>query len=544
MRSLALLSLLVILAGPASAAVPPDSLTARHQEPLKVQLAVNHPRLSYQEGDTLRVSVTASKDCFLRLIYSEADGRNMIIFPNYQNRDDRVKGEVRYSIPTMFQVTAPFGKETLHAFVSSEKFSSSEGVDRGDGMLTLKESLEEAVKKLRAGSIFGEYAEEKLEITTSPKQVPAPEAAAPPPRIEFSSPGPTEFAVESSDSALIEGQVAGEGLLAQVTVNGIPAAVDNVGDSLHFRLRVGLSPGENRFDVVVRAAGDQVASKTIVIKREQSRFAGQRWAVVVGISDYAHPDIPDLKYAHRDAQVFYDFLRSPNGGAFPDDHIRLLTNSNATLANVRSAIFDFLRQTRKEDLVMLYFSGHGLSRGEGYTYFIMHDTDPGRIEETAFNVEDIQTALRSSIHAERVVLFADACHSGAINEYMKRTRSTQVEQNLINRYLVEMAKAKPGMISFTSCAQNEVSSEAWLFWEHGIFTFVLVSGLGGKVTDSQGRVKSFESADADGDGIVTVGELTKYVTKYVPGYTKNQQNPQVSKSKFDPNMPLSVVRSP
>jgi hypothetical protein len=34
------------------------------------------------------------------------------------------------------------------------------------------------------------------------------------------------------------------------------------------------------------------------------------------------------------------------------------------------------------------------------------------------------------------------------------------------------------------------------------------------------------------------------VTKYVPGYTKNQQNPQVSKSKFDPNMPLSVVRSP
>jgi hypothetical protein len=75
-----------------------------------------------------------------------------------------------------------------------------------------------------------------------------------------------------------------------------------------------------------------------------------------------------------------------------------------------------------------------------------------------------------------------------------------------------------------------------------IFTFVLVSGLGGKVTDSEGRVKFFESADANGDGIVTVGELTQYVTKYVPGYTKNQQNPQVSKSTFDPNMPLSVVR--
>jgi hypothetical protein len=545
MRPAKVLSLLIVVTAAASAGVPQDSLIALPKEPLKVQVAVNHPQLTYHEGDTLRIAVTTNKGCYLRLIYSEANGRDVIIFPNYQNRDDRVSGGVRYSIPTMFQITAPFGKETLHAFVSSEKFSTSEVTDRGDGLFTLKDSLEEAVRKLRAGSIFGEYAEEKVEITTSPMGSLAPGLAASqaePPRIEFSKPGPTEFAVEQGDSVLVEGQVSGEGLVPRVTINGRFTEVDSVGGVLHFRLRVGLSPGENRFEVLSRTASGQVVSKTIVINREESKFAGQRWAVVVGISDYAHPDIPDLKYAHRDAQVFYDFLRSPNGGAFPDDHILLLTNSQATLANVRSAMFDFLRQTRKEDLAMIYFSGHGLSKGKGYSYFVVHDSDPSRIEETAFNVEEIQTALQKSIKAERVVLFADACHSGAINAYMKRTRSTQVEENLINRYLVEMAKAKPGMLSITSCGEKEVSSEAWLFWEHGIFTFVLVSGLGGKVTDSEGKVKSFESADANGDGIVTVGELTQYVTKYVPGYTKNQQNPQVSKSDFDPHMPLSVVR--
>lgn len=539
------LSLLVVLTVPASAAVPQDSLTGQPEELLKVQLAVNHPQLAYQEGDTLRITVTANKSCYLRLVYSEANGRDVIIFPNHQNRDDRVKGGVRYSIPTIFQVTAPFGKEILHAFVSSEKFSTLEGTDRGDRLFTLKESLEEVVRKLRTGSIFGEYAEEKVEITTSSGGVPVAYLAplpVLPPRIEFSKPGPTEYAVEQADSVLIEGQVSGEGHVPRVTINGIPAAVDSVEGAVRFRLRVGLSPGENRFEVVARAGGDQTLTKTLVIKKEEHKFTGQRWAVVIGISDYEHPDIPDLKYAHRDAEVFYDFLRSPNGGAFPDDHILLLTNSKATLANVRSAMFEFLRGTRKDDLVMIYLSGHGLSKGEGYTYFVTHDTDPNRIEETAFNMEDIQTALQKSIQAERVVIFADACHSGAINAYMKRTRSAQVEENLINRYLVEMAKAKPGMISFTSCAQNEVSSEAWLFWEHGIFTFVLVSGLGGKVTDSEGRVKSFESADANGDGIVTVEELSRYVTKYVPGYTKNQQNPQVSRSNFDPNMPLSVIR--
>ena len=33
------------------------------------------------------------------------------------------------------------------------------------------------------------------------------------------------------------------------------------------------------------------------------------FAVVIGISDYQNPEIPDLSFAHRDAQVFADFLR-------------------------------------------------------------------------------------------------------------------------------------------------------------------------------------------------------------------------------------------
>jgi len=39
------------------------------------------------------------------------------------------------------------------------------------------------------------------------------------------------------------------------------------------------------------------------------------WAVVVGISDYQDEDIPDLRFAHRDAEAFANFLRSPAGGA-------------------------------------------------------------------------------------------------------------------------------------------------------------------------------------------------------------------------------------
>lgn len=514
------------------------------EEPLKVQVTVNHPSLVYNEDDTLRISVTANKNCYLRLIYSDATGHDVIIFPNYQHRDDQVTGGVQYSVPTKFQVTPPFGSETLHAFVSSEKFSAFEGTNRGDGLFILSEPLRDVVKKLRAGSIFGEYAEQMLTITTKGRIILTETETAPErilPQIRFSKPGPSDFAVTQADSVVIEGDVEGKDLRPPVRINGTAVSTRPVQTGLLFRTKVGLRPGENRFDVGVTDNVGQSASKTMIVKREELKFAGQRWAVVFGISKYQNSGIPNLRYAHRDAEAFYEFLRSPNGGAFPDDHLLILTNEKATKASLEHAIFDFLKQTKKEDLVMIFFSGHGLSRGKGYSYFVTHDTDPMRIEETAFNMEEVRRALRTSIRAERVMIFADACYSGAVNNYVKGTRGL-AEDNLINRYLVEMAKVKPGIVSITSCAENEVSNEAWLYWEHGIFTFVLVSGLGGKITDTDGKVKSFESADVNQDGIVTVGELSEYVSRYVSGYTKNKQNPQVSKSNFDPNTPLSIVR--
>jgi hypothetical protein len=38
---------------------------------------------------------------------------------------------------------------------------------------------------------------------------------------------------------------------------------------------------------------------------------GSTYVVVIGISDYQDAEIPDLKFAHRDAEAFANFLRSP-----------------------------------------------------------------------------------------------------------------------------------------------------------------------------------------------------------------------------------------
>lgn len=43
---------------------------------------------------------------------------------------------------------------------------------------------------------------------------------------------------------------------------------------------------------------------------------GQRWAIVIGVSEYADTRIPALRYAAKDAKAFYDWLVSPDGGRY------------------------------------------------------------------------------------------------------------------------------------------------------------------------------------------------------------------------------------
>ena len=41
------------------------------------------------------------------------------------------------------------------------------------------------------------------------------------------------------------------------------------------------------------------------------------WAIVVGIDTYFDPNLPSLKGPANDAQAFYDWVTSPEGGAVP-----------------------------------------------------------------------------------------------------------------------------------------------------------------------------------------------------------------------------------
>jgi hypothetical protein len=277
----------------------------------------------------------------------------------------------------------------------------------------------------------------------------------------------------------------------------------------------------------------QGVSKPLLTGKPRSQ-----WAVVIGISRYANAGtkFPDLQFADRDANEVCRFLMSPAGGEVPKDHIRLLTNAEAPGAAIRNALFTFLKDAEEDDLVIIFFSGHGTpdpTRPENL-YLLPYDVDPGNIAATGFPMWDLEKVLYKTLRAQRVIVLADACHSGGVGAAAgERGIGLQEQADLYNRYYTRLGNTSPGRVILSSSAGDEVSREGSKWDRHGVFTWALLKGLQGEADGAGGKPK---------DGIISVFEVIQYVTKKVTDETKGEQHPLLATSpKYDHELPLGVV---
>jgi uncharacterized caspase-like protein len=265
--------------------------------------------------------------------------------------------------------------------------------------------------------------------------------------------------------------------------------------------------------------------------------ARDRWAVVVGVGRYESPDIPRLRYTVPDAEAIYQILTGPAG--FKSEHVFLLTDKTErkpTLRNLKWALGTFLaRSAQKEDTVLIFFAGHGapevdqrgIERDGLAKYLIPSDADPDDLYSTALPMDELQTIF-GRIEAERVVIFLDACYSGAAGGRTfasKKTRAVNVDDLFLER----LTRSK-GRAIITASRTTEVSIEMPELG-HGLFTYYLVRGLQG-------------AADLNRDGIVSLQELYEYVEQQVSQKARavgGNQHP-VMKGELEGVLPLMKVR--
>lgn len=138
-----------------------------------------------------------------------------------------------------------------------------------------------------------------------------------------------------------------------------------------------------------------------------------RYAVLVGANAFRYGIAP-LEFAARDAMNFYQFLTDPARGQFPASNIILLTDVNATRANVGAAL-DRVRQVAQEDdLVVFYVSSHGSPPDKrGAVHIATYDTETNpreRVWHTSVNEEMLRQFVEG-VRAKRLVVILDTCFS-------------------------------------------------------------------------------------------------------------------------------------
>lgn len=140
-----------------------------------------------------------------------------------------------------------------------------------------------------------------------------------------------------------------------------------------------------------------------------------------GVDEYADRDFAPLSFAVKDAREFAALFEALGKESFPGG-VKVFLKTDAQVERESlGKLTDFWKESSVDDTVLVYFSGHGLSRPvtrtilgrefEDYRfYFATGQTDLASLNELAIPIDDIRRALETTPSRQKM-LFIDACQT-------------------------------------------------------------------------------------------------------------------------------------
>jgi hypothetical protein len=136
----------------------------------------------------------------------------------------------------------------------------------------------------------------------------------------------------------------------------------------------------------------------------------QRKAVLVGNSNYVDSRIDPLTAPKSDIEQLMDVLADPEIGGFD-----VVPKFDIEVDDFRLAISNLFEDAEEDDLLLLYFAGHGIRDKRGRLYLAVKKTQVDRLSATALPAQYVMEEMGKSA-SRRKVLILDCCHAGAILE--------------------------------------------------------------------------------------------------------------------------------
>jgi formylglycine-generating enzyme len=233
----------------------------------------------------------------------------------------------------------------------------------------------------------------------------------------------------------------------------------------------------------------------IRVFEEEQYNSGDKFAVVIGVSNYTDPNIADLPYAEEDAYRVAAVLEDTQYRAvfkmtcdLSDDDVNYPIRMN-----IERKLNAMANRLDSQDTVVLYFCGHGISDSSGNNYILPKDTNSDRLFDTSISVNFIVEKLEATGASNRIVML-EACRN---NPFATGHGINVVSRQRFN----ELSSLSRGTFVFLASSPGEASYDNDQA-RSGAFTYYLTAGLSG-------------NADTDRSGYVSYSELVEFVKEEV-----------------------------
>jgi formylglycine-generating enzyme required for sulfatase activity len=211
----------------------------------------------------------------------------------------------------------------------------------------------------------------------------------------------------------------------------------------------------------------------------------RRFGILIASSHFPdEPGLEDLRFPENDVDGLNELLVSADYGQFTQTFIL----KNKPHYEILLKINQILRDADKDDLVLIYYSGHGKLNPAGKLHLASTDSVISALEATSIPVSTIKDYVDIS-SSNKIVLILDCCFSGAAGEAFARSG---VDDQL------QLVSGGRGTYIMTASTGIQIAKEKPSD-KYGVFTKHVIEGI-----------RSGE-ADLDCDGRITMGELYRYV---------------------------------
>ena len=215
-----------------------------------------------------------------------------------------------------------------------------------------------------------------------------------------------------------------------------------------------------------------------------------KFALLIGVGEYQSSELQNLAAAIPDVRAIEKVLIDPAIADFAQTDVMVLLNPEPQ--QMREAIDHLFADRKKDDLILLYFSGHGVANDSGNFYFTSAITQKNRLDSTAIPAAFVH-GLMEGCKSQRQVVILDSCFSGAFAKDMKaKGEAVNLQPQLGGK----------GRAVLTSSSATEYSFEqkkAAL----SVYTEYVVEGLRTGI------------ADRDGKGWISIDELHEFAKEKV-----------------------------